>query len=42
MKNEINKIKYQILKDRLKNVLSKNPKKIAKILTYLIKRQKSV
>ena len=35
-------IKYQILKDRLKNVLSKDPKKIAKILSFLIKRQKSV
>jgi len=35
-------IKQKILKDRLKNVFSKNPKKIAKILAYIIKRQKNV
>ena len=35
-------IKYEILKNRLKEVLSKNPKKVAKILSFLIKRQKNV
>jgi len=35
-------IKRKILKDRLKTVFSKNPKKIAKILEYLIKRKKNV
>ena len=35
-------IKNQIIKDRLKNLFSKNPKKIAKIFEYLIKRQKNV
>ena len=40
MKKE--EIKQQILKDRLKNIFSKNPKKIAKILGYIIKRQKNV
>ena len=43
MKNEkVNEIKYQILKNRLKEVLSKNPKKVSKILSFLIKRQKNV
>jgi len=42
MKQNITDIKYQILKDRLKNVLSKNPKKVAKILSFLIKRPKNV
>ncbi|MEO1924245.1 flagellar M-ring protein FliF [Caminibacter sp.] len=42
--NNINKeeIKYQIIKDRLKNVFSKKPKAIAKILEHLIKRSKRV
>ena len=35
-------IKEQILKDRLKIVFSKNPKKIAKILEYILKRKKNV
>jgi len=39
---KINEIKEDIIKGRLKNIFSKNPKKIAKILTYIIKRQKSV
>jgi hypothetical protein len=39
---KIEEIKTQIIKDRLKRIFSKNPKAIAKILTHLIKRQKSV
>ncbi len=35
-------IKQKILKERLKNVFSKNPKKIARILEHIIKRQKNV
>ena len=42
MKQNITDIKYQILKNRLKEVLSKNPKKVAKILSFLSKRQKNV
>ena len=41
MKN-INDIKIQILKNRLKEIFSKNPKKVAKILSFLIKRPKNV
>ena len=33
-------IKTQIIKDRLKNLFSKNPKKIAKVFEYLVKRSK--
>jgi hypothetical protein len=35
-------IKYEIIKDRLKHIISKRPKSVAKILTHIIKRQKSV
>jgi hypothetical protein len=35
-------IKSQIIKDRLRNIFGKKPKSIAKILTHLIKRSKSV
>ena len=35
-------IKSQIIKDRLKNIFSKKPKSIAKILIHLIKRSKVV
>ena len=42
MKPDILDIKQEILKNRLKEVLSKNPKKIAKILSFLIKRSKNV
>jgi len=42
MKQNITDIKYQILKNRLKEVFSKNPKSIAKILSFLIKRSKNV
>jgi len=35
-------IKYKIIKNRLKNIFAKNPKSVAKILTYIIKRSKSV
>jgi hypothetical protein len=35
-------IKYQIIKDRLRNIFSKKPKGIAKIFEHLIKRSKSV
>ena len=35
-------IKSQIIKDRLRNIFSKNPKSIAKILIHLIKRSKVV
>ena len=42
MKQNINDIKYEILKNRLKEILSKNPKKVSKILSFLIKRQKNV
>ena len=35
-------IKREILKDRLKKIFSKRPKSVAKILTHIIKRQKSV
>lgn len=35
-------IKTQIIKDRLTNIFAKKPKAIAKILTHLIKRSKSV
>ena len=34
-------IKTEIIKDRLKNLFSKNPKKIAKVFEYLIKRHKN-
>jgi len=42
MKQNITDIKYQILKNRLKEIFSKNPKKIAKILSFLTKRSKNV
>ena len=42
MKQKITDIKYQILKSRLKEIFTKNPKKIAKILSFLIKRSKNV
>jgi len=44
MKNEKNKeeIKYQIIKDRLRNIFLKKSKSVAKIFVYLIKRSKSV
>jgi len=35
-------IKYQILRDRLRKVFSKNAKNVARILSHLIKRHKSV
>jgi len=35
-------IKYQIIKDRLRNIFFKKPKSVAKIFEYLIKRSKSV
>ncbi|WP_459887069.1 flagellar M-ring protein FliF [Caminibacter profundus] len=35
-------IKYKIIKDRLRNIFAKRPKSIAKILTHIIQRQKSV
>jgi hypothetical protein len=35
-------IKYQIIKDRLRNIFSKKPKSIAKIFEHLIKRSKNV
>jgi hypothetical protein len=35
-------IKTQIIKDRLTHIFTKKPKAIAKILTHLIKRSKSV
>ena len=35
-------IKFQIIKDRLRNLFNKNPKNIARILTHLIKRSKIV
>ncbi|AZV46950.1 flagellar M-ring protein FliF [Nautilia sp. PV-1] len=45
MKNEkIDKdeIKYQILKDRLRNIFLKKPKSVAKIFEHLIKRANRV
>jgi hypothetical protein len=43
MKNaNVEEIKIQIIKDRLKKIFKKNPKAIAKIFTHLIKRQKNV
>ena len=42
MKKDILDIKQEILKNRLKEVLSKNPKKVAKILSFLVKRHKNV
>ena len=42
MKNSITDIKQEILKNRLKEVLSKNPKKVSKIFSFLIKRSKNV
>jgi flagellar biosynthesis/type III secretory pathway M-ring protein FliF/YscJ len=35
-------IKYEIIKNRLKNIFSQKPKAIAKILSHILKRQKSV
>ena len=35
-------IKDRIIKDRLRNIFAKKPKSIAKILSHLIKRSKSV
>jgi hypothetical protein len=40
--NSTEEIKTQIIKDRLTNIFAKKPKAIAKILTHLIKRSKSV
>ena len=34
-------IKAEIIRDRLKNLFAKNPKKIAKVFEYLIKRSKN-
>ncbi len=42
MKNKITDIKIEILKSRLKEVLSKDPKKVSKIFSFLIKRHKNV
>ncbi|WP_024787900.1 MULTISPECIES: hypothetical protein [unclassified Lebetimonas] len=42
MKKNVEEIKKQIIKERLKNIFSKKPKAVAKILSYLIKRQKNV
>jgi len=44
MKNEKleKEIKYQIIKDRLRNIFLKKSKSIAIILTHLIKRSKNV
>jgi len=42
MKNEKLEIKQQILKERLSKIFSKNPKKVAKVLSYLLKRHKNV
>jgi len=35
-------IKYQIIKDRLRNIFFKKPKSVAKIFEHLIKRSKNV
>jgi len=35
-------IKFKIIQDRLKQIFNKKPKAVAKILTHLIKRAKSV
>jgi len=35
-------IKYQIIKDRLRNIFFKKPKSVAKIFEHLIKRSKRV
>jgi len=35
-------IKFKIIQDRLKQIFNKKPKAVAKILTHLIKRSKSV
>jgi len=35
-------IKYQIIKDRLRHILIKKPKAVAKIFEHMIKRQKRV
>ncbi len=35
-------IKNRIIKDRLRHLFSKNPKKIARVFEYLIKRSKNV
>jgi hypothetical protein len=35
-------IKYQILKDRLRQIFKKNAKSVARILTHIIKRHKNV
>jgi len=35
-------VKYQIIKDRLRNIFFKNAKSAAKILEHLIKRSKNV
>ncbi|WP_457561069.1 flagellar M-ring protein FliF [Caminibacter sp.] len=43
MKNEkLEDIKYQIIKDRLRHIFKERAKSVAKILTHIIKRQKSV
>ncbi|ACM93374.1 flagellar basal-body M-ring protein flif [Nautilia profundicola AmH] len=45
MKNEKldkEEIKYQIIKDRLRNIFLKKPKSVAKIFEHLIKRSKGV
>jgi len=35
-------IKYQIIKDRLRNIFLKKPKSVARIFEHLIKRSKRV
>jgi hypothetical protein len=42
MKNKIEEIKIEFIKAKLKNFFSKNPKAIAKILSYLIKEKRNV
>jgi len=41
-KQSFYKIKEEVIKSHLKNIFRKNPKKIAKILEHIIKRQKNV
>ena len=40
--SNIKNLKEEIIKGRLRNIFSKNPQKIARILEYIIKRQKNV
>lgn len=40
-KQSFYKIKNQIIKDRLKHIVKNNQKNIAKILVYIIKKEKN-